>query len=171
MDPLAVPSLASSFVDYQLDFRTPGDRGLGRISTEIPRLGAYFRKSMSRLSQPELRDLYGIIQDLMLRGYLTRALLLEAPPKQPVLTNALELYETWLAGFYSSDPSQIQPIDFFGDGPRIPFLVVSKYSQGGKVNHTYADHASVVKFIERNWHLQPLTGRAAAITYRISNRC
>ena len=64
---------------------------------------------MPRLAYPELRDLYGIIQDLMLRGYLTRALLLEAPPKQPVLTTASELYETWLSGFYSSDPSQMGP--------------------------------------------------------------
>ena len=26
--------------------------------------------------------------------------------------------------------------------------------------HTYYDHASVLKFIERNWHLQPLTNRS-----------
>jgi len=28
------------------------------------------------------------------------------------------------------------------------------------VVHTYYDHASVLKFIERNWHLQPLTTRS-----------
>ena len=27
-------------------------------------------------------------------------------------------------------------------------------------SHSYTDHASVVKFIERNWHLSPLTGRS-----------
>jgi phospholipase C len=59
----------------------------------------------------------------------------------------------WDSGFF-------QPIDFFGDGPRIPFVVVSNYSKGGKVVHSYADHASVVKFIERNWGLDPLTGRS-----------
>jgi phospholipase C len=37
---------------------------------------------------------------------------------------------------------------------------VSKYSLGGKVVHSYADHASVLKFIERNWHLKPLTTRS-----------
>jgi phospholipase C len=26
--------------------------------------------------------------------------------------------------------------------------------------HSYADHASVVKFIERNWGLKPLTARS-----------
>jgi len=59
----------------------------------------------------------------------------------------------WDSGFF-------QPVDFFGDGPRIPMIVVSDYSRGGKIVHSYADHASVVKFIERNWHLDPLTGRS-----------
>jgi len=59
----------------------------------------------------------------------------------------------WDSGFF-------QPIDFFGDGPRIPLLAVSKYSEGGKVVHTYYDHASIVKFIERNWGLRPLTNRS-----------
>jgi len=28
------------------------------------------------------------------------------------------------------------------------------------VVHSYADHASILKFIERNWGLQPLTSRS-----------
>jgi phospholipase C len=39
-------------------------------------------------------------------------------------------------------------------------LVVSHWSKGGKVVHSYNDHASVVKFIERNWRLKPLTNRS-----------
>jgi phospholipase C len=52
------------------------------------------------------------------------------------------------------------PLDFFGDGPRIPFIVVSPRARGGKVVHSYTDHASVLKFIERNWGLSPLTARS-----------
>ena len=26
--------------------------------------------------------------------------------------------------------------------------------------HSYTNHVSILKFIERNWHLQPLTGRS-----------
>jgi len=59
----------------------------------------------------------------------------------------------WDSGFF-------QPIDFFGDGPRIPFIAVSAFSRGGRVTHTYGDHASILKFIERNWRLAPLTGRS-----------
>ena len=61
-------------------------------------------------------------------------------------------------GFY--DSGYIQPLDFFGDGPRIPLIVVSPFTQGGHVSHAYADHVSILKFIERNWHLKPLTARS-----------
>jgi phospholipase C len=61
-------------------------------------------------------------------------------------------------GFW--DSGAFIPLDFFGDGPRIPMLVVSHWSKGGKVVHSYNDHASVVKFIERNWKLGPLTDRS-----------
>jgi len=61
-------------------------------------------------------------------------------------------------GYY--DSGYIQPLDFFGDGPRIPLIVVSPFSRGGKVVHTYNDHVSILKFIERNWNLVPLTDRS-----------
>jgi phospholipase C len=55
-------------------------------------------------------------------------------------------------GFY--DSGYVQPIDFFGDGPRVPLLVVSSYSRGGRVVHTYYDHVSFDKFVEANWNLR-----------------
>jgi phospholipase C len=61
-------------------------------------------------------------------------------------------------GYY--DSGYIQPVDYFGDGTRIPMLVVSKYSQGGHVSHEYSDHASIVKFIERNWDLPKLSSHS-----------
>jgi len=61
-------------------------------------------------------------------------------------------------GYY--DSGYIQPLDFFGDGTRIPLLVISPYSRGGHVSHVYSDHVSVLKFIEANWRLRPVTGRS-----------
>lgn len=58
------------------------------------------------------------------------------------------------------DSGYIQPLDYFGDGPRIPFIVVSHYSKHGQVVHTYNDHVSILKFIERNWGLTQLTNRS-----------
>jgi phospholipase C len=58
------------------------------------------------------------------------------------------------------DSGFIQPLDFFGDGPRMPMLVISPFSTGGHVVHTYYDQASVLKFIERNWHLGRISERS-----------
>jgi phospholipase C len=85
---------------------------------------------------------------------------LDALDAQPKLKAETVVFVTWdEAGGYW-DSGFIQPIDFFGDGPRVPLLTLSEYSTGGTVNHTYADHVSLLKFIERNWKLKPLTDRS-----------
>ena len=61
-------------------------------------------------------------------------------------------------GYY--DSGYVQPVDFFGDGTRIPLIAVSPHSTGGRVSHEYTDHVSILKFIERNWRLAPVTGRS-----------
>jgi phospholipase C len=61
-------------------------------------------------------------------------------------------------GYY--DSGYVQPIDFFGDGTRIPLLAVSPLVKKGFVDHTYYDHASILKFIEKNWGLTPLSKRS-----------
>ncbi|HEX4365533.1 MAG TPA: alkaline phosphatase family protein [Rhodopila sp.] len=62
-------------------------------------------------------------------------------------------------GYY--DSGYIQPLDFFGDGTRIPAIMVSKYSRGGHLSHVYADQVSFLKFVEKNWGLRTVspTGR------------
>jgi phospholipase C len=80
--------------------------------------------------------------------------------KHPELAEDTAFIITFDEGGGYFDSGFMQPIDFFGDGPRIPLIIVSPYTRGGHISHNYADHASVVKFIERNWHLKPLTGRS-----------
>ena len=58
------------------------------------------------------------------------------------------------------DSGYIQPIDFFGDGPRTLLIAVSPFAKRGHVDHTYADHASILKFIEWNWTLPSLSSRS-----------
>jgi len=82
------------------------------------------------------------------------------------LTANKELFESTVlfitmdegGGYY--DSGYIQPLDFFGDGPRIPLIAVSPFTRGGHISHTYSDHVSILKFIERNWGLKPLTHRS-----------
>jgi len=73
-------------------------------------------------------------------------------------TTALMITMDEGGGYY--DSGYIQPLDFFGDGPRIPLIIVSPFTRGGHINHTYTDHVSILKFIERNWGLKPLTKRS-----------
>jgi len=64
-------------------------------------------------------------------------------------------------GYY--DSGYVQIVDFFGDGTRIPLIVVSRFAKKGHVSHVsheYADHVSIIKFIERNWGLEPITHRS-----------
>jgi phospholipase C len=61
-------------------------------------------------------------------------------------------------GYY--DAGYIQPLDFFGDGPRIPMIVVSPYTSAGHISHSYTDHVSILKFIERNWNLGTISKRS-----------
>jgi phospholipase C len=79
---------------------------------------------------------------------------------KPELFAETAIIVTWdeSGGFY--DSGFIQPVDFFGDGPRVPLLVISPFSQGGRVVHTYYDHVSITKFIEHNWGLTPLSARS-----------
>jgi acid phosphatase len=61
-------------------------------------------------------------------------------------------------GYY--DSGYVQPLDFFGDGTRIAMIAVSPFAKKGHVEHTYYDHVSILKFIERNWRLPPLSARS-----------
>ena len=86
--------------------------------------------------------------------------ILDTLAQNPKLQAETAVFITFDEGGGYYDSGYIQPLDFFGDGPRISMIVVSPFSQGGKVAHSYADHASILKFIERNWGLAPLTTRS-----------
>jgi phospholipase C len=86
--------------------------------------------------------------------------ILDALDANPTLKAETVVFVTWdEAGGYW-DSGFVQSIDFFGDGPRIPLLILSPYSTGGKVYHNYSDHVSIDKFIEKNWSLGPITARS-----------
>jgi phospholipase C len=79
---------------------------------------------------------------------------------KPDLFNSTAIFITTDEGGGYYDSGYVQPLDFFGDGTRIPLLVVSRYTKPGHISHAYADHVSLLKFIERNWHLETVTDRS-----------
>jgi hypothetical protein len=44
--------------------------------------------------------------------------------------------------------------------PVIAMIAVSPFSTGGYITHSYTEHSSFVKFVERNWKLGTLTARS-----------
>ncbi len=56
-----------------------------------------------------------------------------------------------------------------GYGPRLPLLVISPWAKSDFVDHTKTSQASVVKFIQQNWHLAPISGSFANITGSLDN--
>jgi phospholipase C len=78
----------------------------------------------------------------------------------PALAKNTAIFVTFDEGGGAYDSGYVQQLDFFGDGTRIPMIVVSRFSQGGHIKHTYSDHVSTLKFIEANWGLGPITTRS-----------
>ncbi len=78
----------------------------------------------------------------------------------PTLWKTTAIFITFDEGGGYYDSGYVQPLDYFGDGTRIPMIVVSPYSIGGRIAHAYSDHVSIMKFIEYNWGLRPLTARS-----------
>jgi phospholipase C len=86
--------------------------------------------------------------------------IIDAVQANPSLWKDTAIFITFDEGGGYYDSGYVQPLDFFGDGTRIPLLVVSPYTQAGHISHGYSDHVSILKFIERNWNLSPVTHRS-----------
>ena len=78
----------------------------------------------------------------------------------PTLWSSTAIFVTTDEGGGYYDSGYVQPLDFFGDGTRIPLIVVSPYSSPGHISHNYSDHVSILKFIEHNWGLPAISGRS-----------
>jgi len=86
--------------------------------------------------------------------------IVDAVQANPELWASTAIFITFDEGGGYYDSGYIQPLDFFGDGTRVPLIIVSPFATGGHVSHSYSDHVSLVKFIERNFKLAPLTARS-----------
>jgi phospholipase C len=76
--------------------------------------------------------------------------------------NSTAIFVTWddSGGWY--DHVAPPQVDSLGLGFRVPCLVISPYAKQGFVDHTQTDFTSILKFIETDYSLPPLTSRDAA---------
>lgn len=99
-----------NFIKAELDFKTPGVRGIGRLSEQVPRFGGYYSKQLSQIDQDIIDVLYNLIQNLMLRSYLTGVLMLSDELEEATVTNDRELFEKWIPNIY------VTPFNALGSG-------------------------------------------------------
>jgi len=86
--------------------------------------------------------------------------IIDAVKANPALWKDTAIFITLDEGGGYYDSGYVQLLDYFGDGTRIPFIVVSPYTTAGHISHDYADHVSILKFIEANWKLGTVTSRS-----------
>jgi phospholipase C len=86
--------------------------------------------------------------------------IIDAVRANPLLWQNTAIFITFDEGGGYYDSGYVQPLDFFGDGTRIPLIVVSPFAKTGYISHNYSDHVSIIKFIDRNWGLKPITSRS-----------
>jgi phospholipase C len=67
-------------------------------------------------------------------------------------------YSNWGGWYDHVEPPQV---DGEGYGFRVPALLVSPYARTGYIDSTVMDYTSILKFIEDNYGLQPLSTRDA----------
>jgi phospholipase C len=67
-------------------------------------------------------------------------------------------WDDW-GGWYDHVPPP--QVDADGYGFRVPAIFVSPYARHGSIDNTTYDFTSILRFIEDNWSLQPLTARDA----------
>jgi phospholipase C len=86
--------------------------------------------------------------------------IVNAVQANPLLWSETAIMITFDEGGGYYDSGYVQPLDYFGDGTRIPMLIVSPYTKAGHISHDYSDHVSILKFIERNWNINPVSSRS-----------
>ena len=94
----------------------------------------------------------------LFEGYVKK--IVDEVQANPNLWNSTAIFITFDEGGGYYDSGYVQPLDFFGDGTRVPLIVVSPFTKAGHISHVYADHVSILKFIEANWGLSPVTDRS-----------
>ena len=95
---------------------------------------------------------------ILFEGFVKK--IVDGVKANPVLWADTVILVTFDEGGGYWDSGYVQPLDFFGDGTRTPMIAISRFSTGGHISHSYADHVSILKFIEANWGLGAISKRS-----------
>jgi phospholipase C len=134
------PRLSSHIVDMEEFYKDAASGDLPAVSYIAPSGNSEHPPGSIRAGERLVR---GLIGQLM---------------RSPVWDSSAFLwtYDDW-GGWYDHVPPPA--VDDYGYGFRVPALLVSPYARRGYVDSSTLDFTSILKFIEENWHLDPLAER------------
>jgi len=100
-----VVACATDFVNSEMDWKTEGARGYGRITESIPRLAGWQREGFSRLKPAEGDALRVGVTEMLLRGYAINTLMegvVRQQIYQPQNVAQGQFWEKWIPLLYGS---------------------------------------------------------------------
>ena len=79
------------------------------------------------------------------------------PSDKPKYWNSTAIFIFWddYGGWYDHVAPPL--VDYDGLGIRVPLLIVSPYAKEGRVSHKQYEHGSILRFIEDQFGLAPLS--------------
>lgn len=136
------PELASRIVDFD-EYYTDLENGTLPAVAYVVALGA--------TEHPPVNPVVG---ERFMKRALQALMISDVWDKSAFLVT----YDDW-GGWYDHVPPP--QIDAYGYGFRVPAFMVSAYAREGYIDSTQLDFTSILKFIEENWGLEPLSERDA----------
>jgi len=112
----AVKCSIGRFLDSEMDYTTSGIRGMGRISTFIPRFGGLYSKILQGLSNDDLNTIKNTIFCIIKLGYKTAVfveVLLEREPMKLDHFDTLPFFNNWIPKIYATDWSNSSELSSF----------------------------------------------------------
>jgi len=100
-NPKNMSQCIEKFIHAELDYETPGDRGIGRLTDTMPRLGAYFRNSFLGLDEVSQNELSILMAKLIAKGYIFISISNSKPKEKTLSFTDDELYKEWIPQIYT----------------------------------------------------------------------
>lgn len=103
LDPETINFCLKPYLHAEFDWNTPGNRGLGRLSEAIPRLGAYFRKPISKLTVEQLRFLDELLTRIIVKAYLFQMIISDYKIELDGVRTMVDVFNEWVPLMYGTD--------------------------------------------------------------------
>ena len=103
------------FVTAELDYVTPGDRGLGRIDTHLPRFAAYHRERLREAGEPLADAVRSAIEQVMMSGYAISVALHKETPVASTPDTVEDVFRAWVLSIYITPLTVVKPVIALAD--------------------------------------------------------